>query len=44
MFICVNNLWLFIHIFEFFFFEIVLTIPCGTKYSWLGKKKIDATC
>lgn len=43
MFICVNNLWLFIHIFWIFFFEIVLTIPCGTKYSWLGKKKIDAT-
>lgn len=26
------------------FFKIVLTIPCGRKYSWLGGKKKDATC
>lgn len=26
------------------FFKIVLTIPCGTKYSWLGEKKKYATC
>lgn len=23
-----------------YFFEIVLTIPYGTKYSWLEKKKL----
>lgn len=39
-----NSVVIYSYFMNFFFFEIVLTIPCGIKYCWLGGKMDYAAC